>query len=297
MDEHTLAWQHVTHSFGDIYGSQRGGVEVSVCGPADAEVSIECAGRTVRARLAELAERLATGPFVPDGRAGRGPANCRCSRPSVPCSVSACARSTSTSGRGRPLPPSTTPGRSRWTASWRGRRRSGSGRRRLRWTPAPESGACPFVLVVAPSSSTQPQALGGCRTAGAAVAPCTAGATARHGVRRREGPTAQRDAAAPPACACARTGPNLIRVMIRPVELAEIKAGAVDLAFRRRDRPRVVVGTRMRTAVGLIEVTSVEPVDEAAITEDDARGPAPRPSTPCGAGWRSGRTGRCSAWA
>ena len=58
---------------------------------------------------------------------------------------------------------------------------------------------------------------------------------------------------------------------IRPVELAGIKAGTVDLGFRRWDRPRVVVGTRMRTAVGLIEVTSVEPVDEAAITEDDAR--------------------------
>ena len=33
----------------------------------------------------------------------------------------------------------------------------------------------------------------------------------------------------------------------------------------------MVVGTRMRTAVGLIEVTSVEPVDETAITEEDAR--------------------------
>src|SRR3954464_4055682 len=59
--------------------------------------------------------------------------------------------------------------------------------------------------------------------------------------------------------------------MIRPVELAGIKAGAGDLAFRRWGRPRVVVGTRMRTAVGLVEVTSVEPVDEAALTEDDAR--------------------------
>src|SRR5918994_1091576 len=57
-------------------------------------------------------------------------------------------------------------------------------------------------------------------------------------------------AAAPPP-----TGPNLSGVMIRPVELAGIKAGAVDLAFRRWDRPSVVVGTRMRTAVGLIEVT------------------------------------------
>jgi hypothetical protein len=60
-------------------------------------------------------------------------------------------------------------------------------------------------------------------------------------------------------------------VRIRPVELAGIKAGVLDLGFRRWDRPRVVVGTRMRTAVGLIEVTSVEPVDETAITEEDAR--------------------------
>jgi hypothetical protein len=59
--------------------------------------------------------------------------------------------------------------------------------------------------------------------------------------------------------------------MIRPVELARIKAGVIDLAFRRWERPRVVVGTRMRTVVGLVEVTSVEPVDEATITDDDAR--------------------------
>ncbi|WP_214406857.1 hypothetical protein, partial [Pseudonocardia lacus] len=58
---------------------------------------------------------------------------------------------------------------------------------------------------------------------------------------------------------------------IRPDELAGIKAGTVDLGFRRWERPRVVVGTRMRTAVGLVEVTSVEPVDESAITEDEAR--------------------------
>jgi hypothetical protein len=59
--------------------------------------------------------------------------------------------------------------------------------------------------------------------------------------------------------------------MLRPVELAGIKAGVVDLGFRRWDRPRVVVGTRMRTRVGLIEVTAVEPVDESTISEDDAR--------------------------
>ena len=58
---------------------------------------------------------------------------------------------------------------------------------------------------------------------------------------------------------------------MRPAELAGIRVGSVDIGFRRWDRPRVVVGTRMRTAFGLIEVTSVEPVDEATITEDDAR--------------------------
>jgi hypothetical protein len=60
-------------------------------------------------------------------------------------------------------------------------------------------------------------------------------------------------------------------VRIRPDELAAIRAGTVDLGFRRWDRPRVVVGTRMRTGLGLVEVTSVEPVDESSITEDDAR--------------------------
>ena len=60
-------------------------------------------------------------------------------------------------------------------------------------------------------------------------------------------------------------------MMIRPAELAAIKAGTIDLAFRRWGRPRVVVGTRMRTAVGLLEVTSVEQVSVASLRADDAR--------------------------
>ncbi|MGF1662050.1 MAG: hypothetical protein ACFCVG_06215 [Kineosporiaceae bacterium] len=60
-------------------------------------------------------------------------------------------------------------------------------------------------------------------------------------------------------------------MLIRPAELAGIRAGAVDLGFRRWERPRVVVGTRMRTPVGLVEVTSVDPVDETTISEGDAR--------------------------
>lgn len=60
-------------------------------------------------------------------------------------------------------------------------------------------------------------------------------------------------------------------MMIRPAELAAIRDGRVDLAFRRWDRPRVRVGTRMRTAVGLVEVTSVERVALGALRAEDAR--------------------------
>ncbi len=58
-------------------------------------------------------------------------------------------------------------------------------------------------------------------------------------------------------------------MMIRPAELAAIKAGTVDLAFRRWAKPRVVAGTRMRTSVGLLEVTSVEKAGR--LTAEDAR--------------------------
>jgi hypothetical protein len=60
-------------------------------------------------------------------------------------------------------------------------------------------------------------------------------------------------------------------MMIRPDELAAIKRGEIDLAFRRWDRPRVKVGTRLRTAVGLLEVTSVDQVASSALRAQDAR--------------------------
>ncbi|WP_433200741.1 hypothetical protein ACQP00_29315 [Dactylosporangium sp. CS-047395] len=60
-------------------------------------------------------------------------------------------------------------------------------------------------------------------------------------------------------------------MQMRPVELAAIRAGEVDLAFRRWDRPRVKVGTRMRTAVGLVEITSVDRVAVSSLTAEDAR--------------------------
>ncbi|WP_322919819.1 hypothetical protein [Nocardioides renjunii] len=60
-------------------------------------------------------------------------------------------------------------------------------------------------------------------------------------------------------------------MMIRPAELAAIKAGTIDLAFRRWAKPRVVVGTRMRTAVGVVEVTSLEQVSVTSLRAEDAR--------------------------
>ena len=71
MDERSMAWQHVTHSFGEPYGAQRGGVEVSLAGAPDAEVRIECGGRSVWIGLGELADRLADGPIAVEGGAGR----------------------------------------------------------------------------------------------------------------------------------------------------------------------------------------------------------------------------------
>lgn len=59
--------------------------------------------------------------------------------------------------------------------------------------------------------------------------------------------------------------------MIRPDILLAIKNGEVDLAFRRWDRPRVKVGTRLRTRVGVVEVTGVEQVAASRITAAEAR--------------------------
>lgn len=60
-------------------------------------------------------------------------------------------------------------------------------------------------------------------------------------------------------------------MMIRLPELRAIRDGDIDLAFRRWDRPRVVVGTQLRTAVGLVEVTSVERTSAGRLRAEDAR--------------------------
>jgi hypothetical protein len=60
------------------------------------------------------------------------------------------------------------------------------------------------------------------------------------------------------------------RVLIRRPVLDAIAAGAVTVVFRRWDRPRVRRGGTQRTAVGVLEFTSVEAVEDSGLTADDA---------------------------
>ncbi len=52
---------------------------------------------------------------------------------------------------------------------------------------------------------------------------------------------------------------------------AGLAEGSITVTFRRWRRPQVVVGHRYRTAVGIVEVESVEVVDPAGISEADAQ--------------------------
>lgn len=60
-------------------------------------------------------------------------------------------------------------------------------------------------------------------------------------------------------------------MLLRAAELRAIRDGEIDLAFRRWERPRLRQGTHMRTAIGLVEVTGVEPVAAESISAGEAR--------------------------
>src|SRR4051812_13910195 len=62
-------------------------------------------------------------------------------------------------------------------------------------------------------------------------------------------------------------------MQIRIGTLQAIAAGEVTVAFRRWERPRVRPGSTQRSSVGVLEFTSVEPVDDAELTEADATAP------------------------
>jgi hypothetical protein len=53
--------------------------------------------------------------------------------------------------------------------------------------------------------------------------------------------------------------------------LDAIRDGQVDLAFRRWERARVRPGSRLRTAVGVLEVQTVEVVERSSLGQDEAR--------------------------
>jgi hypothetical protein len=59
-------------------------------------------------------------------------------------------------------------------------------------------------------------------------------------------------------------------VLFRQETLEGIACGRVRLAFRRWTRPRVRPGTKLRTAIGLVEVVDVAQVTPGSISEADA---------------------------
>ncbi len=60
--------------------------------------------------------------------------------------------------------------------------------------------------------------------------------------------------------------------MLLTMAVAEgIRDGSVTAVFRRWDAPRVRVGGTQRTGAGVIRFTSLARIDDAALTEDDAR--------------------------
>lgn len=60
-------------------------------------------------------------------------------------------------------------------------------------------------------------------------------------------------------------------MLIRRDVLDRIVAGEVDLVFRRQRRPTVKTGGTLKTAVGVLDIVSIEPVALAALTVSDAR--------------------------
>ncbi len=59
-------------------------------------------------------------------------------------------------------------------------------------------------------------------------------------------------------------------MLISPGTAEGIADGTVTLAFRRWDRPRMRPGSTQRTGAGVIRIDSVDEVDPATLTEDDA---------------------------
>ena len=64
----SVSWRSTTKSFGPVYGSQRGGIEVTLVGPRDAEVEVAVGHGLLRAPLGELAGTVVAVPLDGPGR-------------------------------------------------------------------------------------------------------------------------------------------------------------------------------------------------------------------------------------
>ncbi|WIJ26720.1 hypothetical protein [Devosia sp. RR2S18] len=53
--------------------------------------------------------------------------------------------------------------------------------------------------------------------------------------------------------------------------LEDIKAGRVDVIFRRWSRPTVKAGGTLKTKVGLLAIKAMDEMDPADVTESDAK--------------------------
>jgi hypothetical protein len=60
-------------------------------------------------------------------------------------------------------------------------------------------------------------------------------------------------------------------VLISPATAEGIADGSVTLVFRRWDRPRMRPGSTQRTAAGVVRIETLDEIDPAALTEEDAR--------------------------
>lgn len=65
--------------------------------------------------------------------------------------------------------------------------------------------------------------------------------------------------------------PSLVPMLLRHDVLNGIESGRIEAVYRRWERPRVNPGSKLRTAVGLIEVLSVEEVAPQSLDSGDAR--------------------------
>lgn len=60
-------------------------------------------------------------------------------------------------------------------------------------------------------------------------------------------------------------------MLFKSATLEGILAGKIELAFRRWTRPSVKNGTQLRTAIGIVSIDAVRPIDEANVTEREAK--------------------------